>query len=457
MKCPVICDPGLGTGHSTTISVVDQTLQLDGACNNAMFITDEEGLANVADPTGDAYLFTNIQDGARAQVITGVADALLHFDADGEVVKFARAVEENQGNGLASFFYVGLWDKSNSETLVDALDAIEACQPCWLPFTIAKQDKGDAAAVPPVAPAPIVDTLDIDVAAAWAIANVKFFAPGSHDVALENPIDNTNLKGRLNALGYKTTAIEYIPAKCREIPNDGRDPLVTDPIITEDWHPYREAMLPLYMAAIDFESFQSPYTWAYKPQSGQWVGIPVDNISGSAKVAVTGVFPDGSLNPANNGYANVYVKDYGNPGEWPGKTVTGHWIDEQHLLLWMQRRLRQIIANLMADQRSVPYEDARGRTLILNAVSEFMTTVYNAGWFNRDAGAFTEEANYIRTGPGGAGWGLRSDSYQSVSASRRSSRVAPPLQVCFIPAGSVHVLPITLCALADPTPVFGNS
>ena len=442
MDCPVVCNPGLGTGHSTTVTISDQTLQLDTTCNNALIVTDEAGYLDSADPTGDAFLFTDIQQGARAQVITSVADALLHFDADSQVVEIARLVFANQNNGISTFFYVGYWDKAGGETIVDALDAIEACQPCWLPFALVKVDAADA---------DIIDTIDHDAAASWAIANDKFFSSASHDVALANPIDNTNVKGRMAALGYKTTAIEYIPAKCRVIP----DPNDATQTITEDWHPYREVLLPMFMANVDFESAGSPYTWAYKPQSAQWVDVPVDNIDGSTKVAVTGTFPNGALNPANNGHANVYVNDFGNPGEWPGRTVTGHWIDEQHLLLWLKKRLRQLIATLMSNNRSISYENTRGRALFLNTISEFMTVVYNAGWLNQDGGAFDD--SYLRTGPGSSGFGLRTADYQSVTGARRSSRVAPPMEVCFIPAGSVHVLPITLCALADPTPVFGTA
>ncbi len=441
MDCPVVCNPGLGTGHSTTITISDQTLQLDTSCNNALLVTDEPGYLDSSDPTGPAFLFTDIQDGARAQVITSVADALLHFDADSPVVQVARLIEANQNNGIVTFFYVALWDKQNSETIVDALDAIEACQPCWLPFSLVKEDSAGNA---------IIDTIDHDAAASWAIANDKFFSSASHDVALANPIDNTNVKGRMAALGYKTTAIEYIPAKCRSVP----DPNNPGQTMAEDWFPYREVLLPQFMANVDFEFRGSPYTWAYKPSAAQWVDVPVDAIDGSTKVAVTGTFPNGSLNPANNGHANVYVSDYGNPGEWPGRTVTGHWIDEQHLLLWLKRRLRQLIATLMSNNRSIPYDDARGKALFLSTISEFMTTVYNAGWLNQDGGAF--DSSYDVTGPGDAGFGLRTDDYQSVTGPRRSSRVAPPMEVCFIPAGSVHVLPINLCALADPTPVFGT-
>ena len=79
-----------------------------------------------------------------------------------------------------------------------------------------------------------------------------------------------------------------------------------------------------------------------------------------------------------------------------------------------------------------------------------MTSMQALGHFTGDAVKWEDYGPYVRKG---IGWVIRQDSFAAQTAARKHARIAPALQVCFIPAGATNFVPVTLCTLAVPTPV----
>jgi len=191
----------------------------------------------------------------------------------------------------------------------------------------------------------------------------------------------------------------------------------------------------------------SGYDVAYKPQGGQgWVGIAPSGLDDAQVFGATGSFPDGTLNPQNNGYANVYAQTAGYPVVFSGLTVTGNPINQSHLNKFLRRQLRDEQAALFVQRRKVPYTDARGASLLLNAIARVMNRAQGAGHFTPDPVEWERAGPYLRKG---TGWVIRGESFADQSAARKGQRLAPAYTVCYIPSSSVVHVPIELCTLSS--------
>ena len=203
-----------------------------------------------------------------------------------------------------------------------------------------------------------------------------------------------------------------------------------------------------YVAGQDLSQRNSGYNLAYKPQGGAgWVGIIPNAWDDSQVFGATGAFPDGTLNPNNNGHANVYAQTNGYPVVFNGLTVTGAAIDKCHLEKFLERQFRLAVAQVFVTRRKIPFDDARGRNLILNALSRIMNAAQAAGHFTNDPVDWENIGPYLRKG---TGWVLRGESFSAQSAARRGARLAPVITPCYVCAGAINHVPIQLCSLAVP-------
>lgn len=461
--CPEICNADLSSDLMSSIQLVDETQVLDRTCNQALLATDDAGLVDVNDPASGAYLTTDI----RTKVIASLAEIASHYTSSSETYAAAKQFFANAGTrGVASFFILAFWDDAGGESIASAMDAVNACQPC---FTHTAMVHASIAGVS------YIDAVVADQLADWCSVNDKMVYLDSLDEATKDPSDNLNLTARLAALSladqsvfYQTTAcqaavdpltgdqllfangvpvVDYLGEPVDDPANPG-NPLISDGTVpmTESFNPYTAFLAAGWVAAVDLSQNNSGYSLAYKPQGGEgFQGIPVSNLTDADVVAITGVFPDGTVNPNNNGYANVYAQTAGYKVLFNGQTVTGKFIDESHLNKFLRRRLRDELATLFVNRRRIPYDDARGDTLLLNAIGRVMNAAQANGHFSNDRQNFEQGGEYLRKG---LAWVIRGDRFFDQTAARKNQRIAPLRTVCYVPAGGTHHAPITLCTLA---------
>lgn len=466
-QCPTVCNADLRVDLMSSLQVVDTTTVTDENCNGMLFLTDDAGLNDVDDATSGPWMEAG---SPRTRVVSSLAEVAEHFAVTSETYKAAATYFSNVGQrGVANYFTLGFWDRAN-EAAVDALDAINDCNACWTHLVVVHILTDDTV---------LMDDIQMDAIADWAMSNEKIGHLMSVDTDTEDSTNATNFKARLATAGVTDVMVYYTDGNCQVMtdpvtgvaltfPNG--DPVVDhlgNPVIDpatgvqrisdgtderiELVYPYTEMLAAGWAANVDFTQTGQDYSLAYKPVGGQgWVGVPVDTFTNGQVTAVTGIFTDGTINPNNNGYANVYVQTQGIRGMFRGLTVGGSYLDVLHLKLYARRRLAGAVASLFATSRKVPYDDARGRARLANAMETVVSTLQANGFLTADQQNWEQSGAYIRKG---VGWVIRQDSFAAQSQTRKNQRLAPQLQVCIIPSGGVEHVPITLCTQAQPQAV----
>lgn len=464
--CRVVCEADLKSDLMSSFSQVDLTQVVDRTCNNEMFLSDDPGLKDVTDAASGPWLEAG---SPRSRIITSMADVRLHYAPSSEVYKYAAQHFQNaEVRGVTSFFFVGWWNIAGGEAAATALDLIAACQPCWLHVVTAHYTTAGVQLMDDVRMLQISEWAQINERMAW----FDSIAPENED-----PSDPTTLKAQMNALGLESSVVHYTAGQCGPVLDSSGQPMffatgdpvvdamgdpVDDPanpgtqLVSDGTEPmlamtyaYHSGLQAGWVANVDLSQLESAYTLAYKPQGGQgWIGVATDTFDNGVVTAVTGVLPDGTTNNTNNGYANVYVQTAGYNVVFEGKTVTGAYVDQVHLSLYLKRRLQDALAALAVESRKIPYDNARGRARLAIRIASEMSAAQNAGHFTNDVQAWEQGGSYIRKG---TGWVIRQASFAAQSAARKNQRKAPAMQVCYIPAGGVHHTPITLCTLSVPS------
>lgn len=416
MTCPKICNPDIGSYNSSVVVIDDQTNVQSADCQDLLLLTTEDGGGLIGVDT-------------RVRVLTSVSEAKQYFLAGGEVVRAATDYFANTTREIKNFFKVAYI--APAETVTQALEAIKACDNCWLGFTSTHDLQATA-------------SFDLD-AAFWATANDKMYFFVSSSPANENPSDATSPKALLAAQNLENAVMIYTKGQCEVV----RDPItgevqldvVTGEPITETVVKYHNLLAGGLVCGNDMGVLNANYNFKFKPRNNVgWVGVEVDSLTFSQVVAVTGEQPDGTISQNNNGYGNVFIKSMGFQAYTSGKTVTGAWIDEVHLKVYLKRQLQAAAATLFSQAKSVPYDDARGRNLIANALAGVMRLAQRNGLFSND----TQDFGGVSVRKGTA-WIVRADSFAVQPAARQNQRLAPVFETCYVPAGSTNFIPILLC------------
>lgn len=463
--CPSVCNANMAVNVLASFNLTDNTVALDSTCNGVMFLTDDPG---------GAFLTAGVQSGTwlsttnRTANVTSLAEVAVHYGPTSETYKAARDYFANVGQrGVASYFILAYWDRAAAELVATALNAINNCNPCWTHLAMVHATSAGVSTM---------DGATALVVAGWAQANEKIFYNMSvaalHETAgaLDISAEMKNLgyvdafvvyggKGQCSfrlsvagailyfAAGVAVTDVDGVavidPATGVQALSDGTTPRL------ERYFPYTEFVTAGWVAAVDLSQSDSGYDIANKPQGGLgWVGIEPTVITNAALTATTGRALDGTISATANGHANVYVKNEGQLGMQFGLTAGGLWIDQVHLRIYLRRRIKDAITRLFANARRLPYDDARGRQLLANAVSSVMAEMQGVGHFTSDAVRWEDYGAYVRKG---VGWVIRQDSFAAQTVARKHARIAPALSVCYIPGGATNFVPITLCTLAVPT------
>lgn len=462
--CPTVCNANLASNILASFTLTDNTVRLDSTCNGVLFLTDDPGLRSTANPGSGAWLSV----GQRVQPVSSLLEVAAHYGPNTPTYKAARDFFGNVGQrGVTGSFLLAFWNDP-AESPVLAATAINACNACWTHLAMVHIKKDG-----------VTSTLDNAAAVAlglWAQANEKisFFMSGDilHETVGANDLANQlktagavdafvvyGGKGQcvqtINAAGVEqyfapgvaVTDVDGVavidPATGVQALSDGTTPRM------ERYLPYTEFITAGWIAAVDLSQSDSGYDIANKPQGGfGWVGVAPTIITNGGLTAATGRNLDGTISTAANGHANVYVQNENQLGMQFGMTAGGLWVDQVHLRIYLRRRIKDALTALFANARRLPYDDARGQQLLANAVGVVMAAVQGVGHFTGDAVKWEDFGSYVRKG---VGWVIRQDSFAAQATSRKHARIAPALQVCYIPAGATNFVPVTLCTLAVPT------
>ena len=418
MAClDVVCNPDIGRSNSSIITIDDTTNVSSPDCTDLILLVKEDG---------GGILSTT----ARVKTMTSAPEVKRYFSAAGEVVRAANEYFPNTNREIKKYLKVGYWDSAN-ETITEALDAIAACDNCWLVLTSTHDVQTEPAA-------------DLDMAL-WATANDKFYTWVSTDDTNLNPANANSPKATHAALNLSNSVMIYTKGQCELVrdPINGAvqvDPVTGEPV-TATHIKYHNLLVGGYIAGQDLGQRNASYTLKFKPKNNVgWTGFKVDALTYSDVVAITGENPDGTIIQNNNGYGNVFVKSMGFSGYTAGKTVTGEWIDQLHTKLYVKRRLQYAVALLQSQSKKIPYDDARGKQRLASAMAVEMAACQRNGLFSGDKQTWGRIA--VRKG---LAWIVAADDFIVQAADRQNQRIAPIFETCFVPDGGVHFVPILIC------------
>lgn len=435
--CVEVCNPDIGRSNSSIITIDDTTNVSSPNCTDMILLVKENG---------NGLLSTT----KRVVTVSSAQEVKRFFNAAGEVVRAANEYFPNTNREIKKYYKLGYWDSAN-ETITEALDAILACDNCWLVLTSTHDIQTTIAA-------------DLDMAA-WATSNDKFYTWVSTDSTNENPANANSPKGQHASLNYSNSVMIYTKGQCDYVrdPINGAvqteqvptvDPITGDPVLDDNGDPvthtepvtatyvkYHNLLVGGYIAGRDLSQLEAAYTLKYKPKNSvSWVGFKVDPFLSNVVIAITGENPDGTISQNNNGYGNVFIKSMGFVGYSAGKTCTGEWVDALHTKLYVKRRLQYATALLMSQSQSLPYDDARGKARIASAYAREMTACQRSGLFSNDLQTWGRKA--VRKG---VAWIVAADDFILQAADRQAMRLAPIFETCYVPAGGTHFVPISIC------------
>ncbi len=464
-RCATICNANLKRDLMSSFTIIDQVLVTDAQCNSLVFMTDEKGLNDISAPLSGPWISKTDR---RTRTVASLAEVASHYSPSSEVYIMAKQYFANVGQrGVAPYFTLGYWDRAGGEAISTALDAINNCNPCFSRVGIVHRN---------TAGEKIYDTPITLALLDWCQTNEKSGYVVSNDEGTENTSNTTNTAAQAAALGLSDQYVQYVKGTCRVVTDpvtgetlfwaDGETVLDEDgnPIedttqagfqdlisdgtepMLERFIPYTEILAAGWQSNVDLSQSGSGYNLAYKPMGGAgFVGIPADAIDNSVVTSVTGKNPDNTLNPNNNGYANVYVQTQGLTGLFPGVSVTGVRMNKVHLRKYLRSQLAQAQANLFANSRRVEFDDARGASKVQSAAGRVMAAAQEAGHFTNDAQPWELSGTYARKG---LGWVMRQDSFADQTAARKTAGTAPVLKICYVEAGGTDHVPFELCTLA---------
>ena len=458
LECQTFCSADLNVDFMSSVSAAAVTNIIDRTCNQAFLLTDDGGLNDVDDPLSGAWLSAT---GVRTRYIAEPAEVLDHYPRTSEVYKAAEAFFGNRNRGLASYFLLGFWDKAGGEGVATALDIIAACNGCFCHGTLVHFDSTGAE---------IFDTADALAFAEWFNVNGKMSYQDSFDELHEDNTDTTNITAQIAAQNFECQSIVYQKVRCQKAFDANGDPVLIpagdplvdhlgDPIVPaavsdgtiqalEPYYPYEAFMLAGYAAGVDFTQRNSGYSMNYKPQGGGgWAGIAPSGFDSTQVISVTGVLPDATQVPNNNGQANVYVQTGGSPHMFPGLTATGRWIDCCHLDKFLRKQLKDRIANMFINNRRIPYDQNRGGTLVLNELQQVFQRAQSNLHFTTDPVDW-EGLGYEDIQREGTGWVITAETYEVQDAATRAIRKAPIYKFCYVKANAIHHVPIEICVVS---------
>lgn len=436
MTCVDTCNPDIGRSNSSVITIDDTTNVASPDCTDFIVLIKDNG---------GGLLSTD----KRVVTMTSVPEVKRYFAAASEIVRLANDYFPNTNREIKKYFKVGYWDSAN-ESIIQALDAIAACDNCWLVLTSTHDVQTTSQA-------------DIDMAY-WSTANDKIYTWVSTDSTNENPANANSPKGQHASLNYSNSVMIYTKGQCepvrdpitgavqtQQVPalddngdpilDDNGDPKFTTEIVTATYVKYHNALVAGYISGQDLGQSNAAYTLKFKPKNNVgWVGIKVDPLPSSTVVAITGENPDGTISQNNNGYGNAFIKSLGFQGYSAGKTCTGEWVDHVHIKLYIKRRLQYATGLLMSQSKVLPYDDARGKSRIASAYAREMGAAQKNGLFSMDEQNWNRKV--VRKG---LAWIVAAEDFILQAADRQNQRIAPIFETCYVPAGGVHFVPITIC------------
>lgn len=416
MTCVDVCNPDIGRSNSSIITIDDTTNVSSPDCTDVILLVKENG--------GGLLSTTK-----RVVTVTSAPEVKRYFTAAGEVVRAANEYFPNTNREIKKYYKLGYWDSEN-ETITEALDAIAACDNCWLTITTTHDIQEEPAA-------------DLDLGL-WATANDKFYVWVSTDDTNLNPANANSPKAEHAALNLSNSVMIYTKGQCEVVRDPINGAVQTDTNgdpVTATHIKYHNLLVAGFISGQDLGQRDAPYNLKYKPKNDVgWVGIKVDALTYSDVVAITGENPDGTIVQNNNGYGNVFIKSMGFKGYSAGKTCTGEWVDALHTKLYIKRRLQYATALLMSQSKSLPYDDARGKSRIASAYAAEMNAAQRNGLFSNDVQTWGRKA--VRKG---VAWIVSTEDFIIQAADRQAMRLAPIFEVCYVPANAVNFVPISIC------------
>lgn len=394
---------------------------------NLLYMVDTQGLIDQFDPNSEVLLST---DNRTARLET-VDDVTLHFSRC-DMLHWELFNYFNWDQGVLqrpNSILLGYFDSEN-ETMLEALEEIHRCDPCFVNFTHVAYDKDDN---------PLYDTVDSLDLAEWASVNQRHFAvlPTVDETNLIDPDDEISsaYQAKLNKYDYSAfvllndVCIPELDDNCEETGNQINRYDIN--------HLGFAAVLSSKSSLSDDYSFTSKFT----PKNNAFDTLATSFLGEQDTRYVTGVNPYlGGIDPLYPHHVNVFHKIGKRKIYIEGVTATGDYVDTILQKIHIQKTLEEALYNLLNEEQYLSISDyskiqSTMSGTIINLVNQnIITTEFNA----YDISSFNENDIFLS----GNGWVLlKTDTDFQYT----NSRISPTFTFCYIKPGVTHFISFTLC------------
>ena len=410
---------------STFISVFgDATVTSTDCSTNLLFLTDEAGLVNQADPASGDYLTTD----SRLSQVCSIDEIDLHFS------RCSRTHYE-----LSAFFgwkrgelmrpktiTIAYFDSAN-ESMLEAVEAIHACFPCFYTVTHVAYDKDGT---------PIYDTAPQLELAEWGTAyGTRVVLPTISELLID--ADETTSNAAISKQEEHTEAIyQFIEEEC--IPEIDADCVETGGV--SNTYGVQHLVMAGVVASISSESSDYKFNVKFKPiGANELAGVSTSQLTQDELYVVTGSNPYlGGVQILSQHHVNVYHNISGKRFLLEGLTATGAHIDELVHKRYINDMLDADLMNLMTSNNVVSMADLGKLTSTITlTIRDFI----NKGLITDIPGSI-DLNDFDDVHLSGNGWVLtKADTTQA----HLDSRITPTFIFCYVRPGAVNYISLGLC------------
>ena len=425
---------------SSVVSILCNSPDTTTACNkdcstNLLYLVDEQGFLNIADPADTTPYFTPDN---RSVCITSLSQITqIYTKCSRTYFEMSRLFSQNAADLVRPSGVTLLYWDSATEQMIDVIEEYYACSTCFYAVSHVAYDRSGNLLFDDGTNTAAIAAMQLPISA-WAMDTlVQPFFPIASDELFDFS-ETSSVAHQAKALGYCNTSFVMLNVECPHVLDEFCEP--TDATATT------AGMQHLLAAGVatSRSSSASPYVYnfKYKPKGGIiFDGISAANITPTEFYNIVGTSPSlGGIQDTAGHHVNAYISIDGNYRVFAdGISATGVPIDHLFYRRYVHDSMTESIMSLMMESDVVSISDLSG---LRNGFTSLVRTFINQGIIDNTSGAlnkdqFNDDEIYAQ----GEGWVVL-----EVNSCGEGERVTPTFMLCYKEPDAVDYASLGLCS-----------
>ena len=428
------CTPSLPIGFTIGMYGVEGTRDYSDCSMNLLYLTDNPGLINQLDPNSDVLLTTD----SRVYRLETANDLALHYSpCDRLYWEIAKYFGWDVGVLKRPYSIVlGYWDSAN-ETMVEAVEAIQTCNPCFVTFTHTLYDINDV---------PLFDTVPSSNLGEWATLNSykMFVQPTAQEDLLVNPEETSSFAYQAKFNKWCNVAFQLINEVCIDELDENCEP--TGNVLNS--YDINHLGLAAVMSSISEYSQDYSFTVKFSPkyddqldESQAFSDLTTARLGFDESRYVVGLNPynDPVIDPTYPHHVNIYHRVGQRDIFVEGLTAVGEYIDTVLQRIHIRNTLERDLFEMLHQEQYVSLSDL---AKIQNQLTSTILTLVGQNIISRVPKSFNKTGFDDEIFLEGNGWVLLKTEQERKFSNHR---ITPTFTFCYVKPGVAHFISLTLC------------